>query len=87
MEYVEIFIIIGLFQEHNEHNDQDYYWPTIYRAGTTECQLLPVLIICWTPCFCLMICNFDEISLNLHSPIVIGVNSSFLISALNFVLF
>ena len=35
MEYVEIFIIIGIFQEHNEHNDQDYYWPTIYSAGAT----------------------------------------------------
>ena len=22
------------FKEHNEHNDQEYYWPTIYRAGT-----------------------------------------------------
>ena len=44
------------------HNDQEYYWPTIYRTGPAECQLL--LVNAWTEDWTIwnQICHFLDVS-------------------------
>ena len=59
---MNIFIMKSVYFK-ELHNEQEYYSPTIYRAGAAECQLLLVIYIVIVYCYCYCVSHNLELIL------------------------
>jgi len=47
MEYVKIFIMNESVYFKELHNQQEYYWPTIYRTGAAVVSTITSIYLCF----------------------------------------